>query len=277
MNLCASLFTLLFELEQMPTMHNTTDSILQSLDCSDKAILPWLPYILQDFDELGSDAQLITRLIEKHARGRNSLSVLDAGCGNGAVSVSIARQFGYFITGVDAMPAFIEAANARKLREGVAHLCDFSVADARQAIKTTQTWHIILLCSVGPLFGDYLLTLTLLKPRLKKGGFIIIDDGYIADSNPFTHPVVQKRTHIMRQIQAARMTLIDEIESVSGPHLQAIHKQEYGVLEQRCQELIQAYPHNRELFTRFLDQQKREYQYLMKEISCSTMVLSPRE
>lgn len=260
----------------MQPIDPTTESILRSLDCSDKAILPWLPYILQDFEELGSDAGIITPLVEKHARGRKELSVLDIGCGKGAISVSIARELGFSVTGIDAMHAFIEAANKNKVRENVEHLCVFSAEDARKTVKTTRTWHFILLCSVGPLFGDYLLTLSTLKPLLAQGGCIIIDDGYIADSSSFTHPHVQKRTHIMRQIQAAHMTLTDEIESASTPVVQTAYEHEFSAMEHRCKQLMHAHPQHRELFVRFLNQQKREYRHLMEEIRCSTMVLSPR-
>lgn len=70
------------------------------------------------------------------ARGR----VLVAGCGSGAEAVHLAR-LGYAVTGIDAVPDMIEAAEALAREAGVA--ATFRVARVERAIRDDDTFDVV--------------------------------------------------------------------------------------------------------------------------------------
>ncbi len=93
-------------------MKKLEQSVLQSLDGSqDAGIYLYLTYLLQDLWELGTPAKGIIDLIIKHNLHRQGkISVLDLGCGKGAVVVNLAKEFGFRCRGIDGMPEFIAEA-----------------------------------------------------------------------------------------------------------------------------------------------------------------------
>lgn len=87
---------------------------MQSLDGSDVELYPYFDYLLQDLLELGASAEVINSLIKKHIIDKiNRVNVLDLGCGKGAVSISIAKEFGFRVIGIDAYTPFIKEAKKR--------------------------------------------------------------------------------------------------------------------------------------------------------------------
>jgi len=67
-------------------MKTLEESIALAMDCKDTDLIPFLPYILQDFWELGSSAESIVQIILENREAGRDLEVLDLGCGKGAVS-----------------------------------------------------------------------------------------------------------------------------------------------------------------------------------------------
>ena len=66
-------------------MKSLEESVVIAMDGSDPELFPFLPYIMQDLWEIGSDPETIIRLIRKHADKPAGMKVLDLGCGKGAV------------------------------------------------------------------------------------------------------------------------------------------------------------------------------------------------
>jgi hypothetical protein len=60
--------------------------VVKSLDGEDDELYNFIPYLLQDLWEIGSSPEVIINMVKKHV-GKSNLSVLDLGCGKGAVSV----------------------------------------------------------------------------------------------------------------------------------------------------------------------------------------------
>ena len=78
------------------------ESVAQAMDGSGTGIVPFLPYILQDAWEIGTDAGVVAELVRRHRGSEARLQVLDLGCGKGAVSVRLARELGCRCLGIDA-------------------------------------------------------------------------------------------------------------------------------------------------------------------------------
>jgi cyclopropane fatty-acyl-phospholipid synthase-like methyltransferase len=72
-------------------------------------LLPYVPELLADLGELGSDAQAITSVLDD-LNLTESASVVDLGCGKGAVAVEVAEGLSLKVLGIDLFEPFIKAA-----------------------------------------------------------------------------------------------------------------------------------------------------------------------
>lgn len=258
-------------------MKTIDESVLTAMDCTDSKILPYLPYILQDFWEIGSDPDVMMNLIKKHLSNFNNLKVLDLGCGKGVVSINIAKQMNCECYGIDAIPEFVSFSASKADEYGVGNLCKFEVGDIREKIGTLAKYDVIILGAIGQVFGNYFETLTLLNNNLKDGGIVIIDDGYIEDESSFKHDHVFSKSDLKKQISDAGMQLIDEVNVSGDKNVTENYDTEYNNLLKRCQELIVKHPDKAEIFINYCEQQKKEYEDMKTEIKCSTMVIKRKE
>lgn len=81
--------------------------------------------------------QAILRHVEK------GMSVLDAGCGEGAIGLLLAAK-GIASTGIDMSAPNIERARAEAVGLGVANLCEFRVGDAEQLSVPDTSFDIVV-------------------------------------------------------------------------------------------------------------------------------------
>jgi cyclopropane fatty-acyl-phospholipid synthase-like methyltransferase len=254
-------------------MNSLEDSALQSLDADDARLLPHLPYILQDLDELGSDPAVVTDLIRRHCSRSSELRVLDLGCGKGAVSLRIARDLGCHCRGVDAIESFITDAREKAAILGLDHMCEFEAGDARTVVVSPPDYDVVVLASIGPVFGDCESTLKAVAPRLRPGGMIILDDCYREDDTDSWRSDSISRTELLRQIDAAGMELRDEVLA-DRQVIRRTNERMFTRLHQRCMERIESYPEDRDLFERYLLRQREENHMLGYDIICSTMAIA---
>jgi len=131
---------------------------------------------------------------------------------------------------------------------------------------------VIVLGAIGPVLGDYFETLTRLKPFMVHDGIVLIDDGYIPDESTFTHPLVQRKEELHRQVARTGMRLVDE-EIISADDMQSSNEAIHQPLVRRCRELMEKHPEKRSLFEGYIHKQEEEIDILENRIICSTMVL----
>ena len=72
----------------------------------------------------------LERMLVEAAGMRPGMSVLDVGCGTGAVALAIARRSGARVTGIDLVPRQVESARARAGEAGLASRTSFVPGDA---------------------------------------------------------------------------------------------------------------------------------------------------
>lgn len=247
-------------------------SVVTAMDGTDVGLFPYLPFIFQDLWELGSNPEVIISLIGDHFTKYENLKILDLGCGKGAASIKVAKAFGCKCHGIDAIPEFIAYAQKKSIENNVADLCRFEVGDIREKVKALDNFNVIILGSIGPVFGDYHTTLTTLLECLSDSGIIIIDEGYIEDDSNFIHPLIQKQATIFKQIHSAGMELIREVIADKNK----IKDSDGFIIEnlkKRCLELIDKYPQKKDLFLNYIRKQYEENDVLENDVICSTMVI----
>jgi len=253
-------------------MKTLEESVVTTMDDSESEIFPFLPYILQDLWEIGASPRAIIELVRKHMNNYSSLNILDLGCGKGAVSIKLAKEFNCTCSGIDAVKEFINDANKKAKEFGVVKLCQFEVGDIRERIKVLAQFDIILLGAIGPVFGDYYSTLTILSKCLNQNGIIIIDDGYIENDSDYTHPLMQKKKIILQQIKDSGMQFIDEV-IIKEDEIKDSDDYTFENLKKRCNELIKKYPAKNKLFENYIKKQEEENDVLETKVVCSTILI----
>ena len=256
-------------------MKTLEESIATAMDWrEDVAIIPFLPYILQDFWEMGTPAEVVIDFVEtwRAASQQHTPSLLDLGCGKGAVSVKLAAALQYNCYGIDGIPGFIEMAKEKAKEYGVDALCRFEAGDIREKINEPGTFDVIVLGAIGAVFGDYYATLTTLSEHLNPDGIVIINDAYIDETSDFQYPSLLNRRELLRQTEQAGMELIDE--NTDFPTDYAI---EFEKLKKRCEELMTEYPEQAALFEKYIQTQLYEYDALENKMICSMMVFRKNE
>ncbi|MCL2289483.1 MAG: methyltransferase domain-containing protein [Bacteroidetes bacterium] len=257
-------------------MKTLEESIAAAMDAQqDTAIVPYLPYILQDFWELGTPPEIVIHLIQKHCiveTGRApSLQVLDLGCGKGAVSIKLAATLQCNCYGIDAIPEFIEVSKEKAKAYGVDTLCRFEVGDIREKIEELDKFDVIILGATGPIYDDYYTSLTAISKHLTDEGIIIIEEAYIDDASTFQHPPILPRKELLKQFEQAGMELIDETVGEYSEWMDSAKDMENMLI--RCNELKTKYPEKSYLFENYLQNQASEYDVLENKMIGSAMVL----
>ena len=259
-------------------MKTLEESIATAMESQDVEIVPFIPYILQDFWDMGTPPEIVINLIQKHCivvetRHATFLPrVLDLGCGKGAVSVQLAAALKCNCYGIDGIPEFIETSKEKAREYGVDELCRFEVGDIRKKIEDLDKFDVIILGAIGQVFGDYYETLTTLSKHLTPKGIIIINDAYIEDSSAFQHPAVLHHKELLRQIVQAGMELID-VNTSEETDNSAEYAKQFENIQKRCRELIAKYPEKTSIFDNYIQTQVYEYDALENKMIGSIFVI----
>lgn len=253
-------------------MQTLEECVVRVMGGNDPELFPFLPYILQDLWELGSDPDTIITLIRRYFSGYGKLSVLDLGCGKGAVSIKTARELGCRCHGIDAIADFIRFAKDTATQYGVDRLCVFEVGDIRERVKQLPKYDVIILGATGPVLGDYDNTLTAISKCLNHSGMIIIDDAYIESRSTFSHPLILRFDQISQQINAAGMRLMETVP-ISGEDIRTSEHLILDNLKRRCHELIRKHPEKKKLFEDYIKNQERETDININKVVCVTLAI----
>ena len=253
------------------------ESIITAMDGTDTALVKYLPYILQDFWEIGSSPEEIIKIIRKYKTNYSDLDVLDLGSGKGAVSIKISSELKCKCFGIDAIDDFVIFSNNKVQELSVNNICAFETNDMRTRIKALKKYDIIILAATGPVFGNYYETLLQLTPHLNKDSLIIIDDAYVEDNCKKNYPNLFRKCDLINQINNAGMKLIDEITNDEIPGVSEGYRNEFENIQKRCIELVEKYPNDKKLFLDYVEKQKEEYEILENEITPVIMVIKQQE
>jgi len=255
----------------------TEEKLVRSLSWETTDLLPFLPYLLQDFWELGSDPELIADVIDKHISVSDKTRILDLACGKGAVTVKVAHQLRVRVKGIDLMPEFIEYAVSKANEFGVESLCEFVLDDINEAVKTEKDYDCVVFGAAGvEVFGGAAAALQKLKSTVKPGGYILIEEGYIPDEGKredirYNADAYYPLQHWLDLFKEAGLELV---ESASG-HSEGDFDAETGLaaITGRANELIEKYPDKKELFDGYVRNQRDEYADIGDSLATVTWVL----
>ncbi len=241
----------------------------KSLTAGSADILPYLPYLLQDLWELGSNPGDVVKAA-KEMGADSGWRALDLGCGKGAVGIRLAK-------GVDLMGGFVEFAREKAKELGVAHLCEFEVGDIIEAAQTEKGFDLAILGAVGSVMGTPLETLTKLKATVKPGGYILVDDGYIIEGAdaPRLEAEYYTKEQWARAFNDTGLQLISEIKA--GEETQAVDDDNTAAIAARAAELALLHPERRALFEDYVIAQQQECDDMTDRVVSAMWVLKTKE
>ena len=246
-------------------MSETQEKLAASLTAETTYLIPFLPYLLQDFWEIGSEPQVMIDLLAKYTNLHKGASVLDLACGKGAVSVKMAHQLGLYIKGIDIIPDFVKFAKLKAEEYNVGHLCNFAVGDINDAVMAEKGHDAVIFGAVGNVLGEPAETLRKLKSTIKIGGYILIDECYLPESGEQADINYQNYEFLTEKqwaqlfaengLELVKTYLGDELENADN------HDSESAMahITRRANELIQRHPAQREIFEGYIRSQQAEY------------------
>jgi SAM-dependent methyltransferase len=239
----------------------------------DVRLLPFLPELLADLQGLGSRPDEIADALQAAGAPAGG-TVLDLGCGKGAVSVTLAERFGARVVGVDAFPPFLEAARVLAAERSVAHLCTFREGDIVEVLRGEASDDVVLLVSVGPLLGDHRRTLEGLRRQVRPGGLVLIADGFLAegvDALP-GYEGCSSRSATLRQLAAFGDVLVRE--SVTPPAETRAENDRYiALIRGRAERLRRTRPDLVALVDAYVARQEHEVAQIERGFVCATWIL----
>jgi len=257
----------------------TEKKLAGSLTAETIELLPFLPYLLQDFWELGSDPGVMTELIKKHVSLSEKTTVLDLACGKGAVSVRVAQKLQTRVKGVDLIPEFIDIATQKAHEYDVAGLCDFAVGDINETVATETDYDIVILGAVGDVLGNPSETLRKLKRVVKTGGHILIDESYMKDDGK-PEDIRYKNYEYLTEKQWAALFAesgLELVETVSASSLESPENLDsvsgMRYITKRANELMEKHPDKKAMFEGYVRSQQSEYDDIDNSLEGAVWIL----
>ncbi len=253
------------------------DDIAVAMEC-DPALLPVLPELLADIDDLSGSPTSCVDLLQPFVTPAMR-SALDLGCGKGGIAVELAKRFGWHVHGVDAMQPFIEVARARAEREGVTERCVFEDNEIRTFLSSfREKVDVVILSSVGPVFGDYKSTIGALREHVIRDGFMLIDDAHLnseTDREKVVYPGYVGRDEMLRQLTAHGEEIVKEV--IAAPErLLRINQRNTALIRKRAEALVHSRPELSGVLEQYIARQEHETEVLGREVTCATWVLRVR-
>jgi len=250
-------------------MGEVEEKLAKSLTGETTELIPYLPYLLQDLWELGSDPKEIIKLIRKNIRKVKDLKILDLACGKGAVSVKLAKELGCHVQGIDIIPEFISYARQKAIELGVSDLCSFSAEDINISVAGERGYDIVIMGAVGEVLGSPEETIQKLMNTIKPDGFIIIDDAYVREGISGNYP---SREQWLKLFEDEGIQMIEE-KPAKEDELADINDKNNEFIINRANELKNKYPDKAAMFDGYVNSQLAECHELENDIICVTWLL----
>lgn len=237
--------------------------LAESLTAESTDLIPYLPYLLQDFWSLASETDQMIDLLRAYTDFGPGCRLLDLACGKGAASILLAKELGCTAKGVDLIAAFISEAREKAEEYGVAERCVFVAGDVNEAVKTERGFDLTIWSGAGDLLDGYPNTLRGLARTISAGGYILLDDGYLPSEQQslrFHHDYLTKpQWERLFADNGLSVIACYETEQEVDP---AAYADDLGNIRKRAEELSLKHPDKRELFESYVKSQQAEYEDL---------------
>jgi 2-polyprenyl-3-methyl-5-hydroxy-6-metoxy-1,4-benzoquinol methylase len=235
-----------------------SEEVARALD-ADPALGPYLAELLADLQELGSSVDDVCDLVTPLGLPPSTRAV-DLGCGKGNVTVALAKRFGFRAHGVDGFAPFIAEAQRNAEHAGVTHLCTFRQGDLREALNAHPPYDLAVLAAIGRLLGNVRETQRQLRRAVRPGGYIIVDDGYLAPGRTVNHENYEGYLPHADTISAMQSFGDTVLKEVSFPHEDMVEENTENTrrIRARAEALAKKHPKDAAAILAFVERQEEE-------------------
>jgi cyclopropane fatty-acyl-phospholipid synthase-like methyltransferase len=248
-------------------------SIADSLEVK-KQLLPHIPFLLQDLWVLGSSIDQIIEIVGSLKSLCPLTKILDLGCGKGAVSIRLVARYGFHAVGIDAMTPFLEEAEKKAAEYKVSHLCQFINQDIHEYVSNDHDYDLVLLASLGGIFGSFKNTIAKLRTQIHLGGFMIIDDGYLRKRNHLNrkgYGHYKNYNNTIRELTFFGDQLINQVDTSAVS--KDINVEYLSLIKRRGEELILKHRELEKDISDYIHLQEEECDVLKNEIEGASWVI----
>lgn len=260
----------------MDNIMEVEKKLAASLTAESTELLPYLPYLLQDIDELGSCPADMTDLIKTHVLpAGKSGKVLDLACGKGTVSIKICQETGLNVKGVDLIPEFIIEAQKKAECLRLQDKCSFETGDINHSVKNERGYDIVIFGAAGDVLGTPSEELTKLKQVLSPGGYMLIDEAYLTGSQD----EIKYQNYEYLTLDAWNKLFeregikVIEMRTNDGNTDKEINDYNNICIKKRAEELIIQHPEKKALFDGYVQSQLNECEDLDQSLAGVTWLL----
>ena len=242
-----------------------TEDVAEYFEVSPE-LLPYIPELLADLWALGSSPETVVEWVRSLELPPETTGVLDLGCGKGAVSIALAKEFNFRIFGIDFFEPFIVDARKRAKESGVHDLCSFECADMHDILKKARDFNIVIYTAVGGVLGSFDQCVFQLRQAIKSGDYMIIDDGFRLTSNEisfsgYDHYVSYEET--IHQLTSHGDTILQE-KVVPVEHIKIKHQRNTELITKRVENLAREHPELTDSFPIFWSEKSKSVKYWSK-------------
>ena len=226
------------------------------------ALLPYLPELLADLGELGSDAEAITSVLND-LNLTKSTTVVDLGCGKGAVAVEVAEQLNLNVFGIDLFEPFIDSCRELAESRGVSELCHFIHGDILKLAGKIEPCDIAIFAALGDVLGPLDQTVSVIRQYTKPGGYMVISDGFIKAGGSSDFPGFEQyaeHAEMIARLTACGDTLVSEI--IEADDCDRSEHGEYKMIAARAKAIAARRPEIAVEVLNFAEKQAAEYDFI---------------
>jgi len=255
-------------------MHKKLEPMVAaSLDATPE-LLPYLPELLADLWELGGSPAVIIDLLRPLKLPAAKTRVLDLGCGKGAIAIRLAQEFGFSVLGIDGFEPFIAEAREKAKEHGVEQLCRFRCGDLRDYLSPIELYDVVIYAAVGGALGNLKENVGKLRNCVRPGGYIIIDDAFLAEKTEPAPGYENYTTHrkTLPQLTAFGDSLLKEVITPEA-EIRSANLRNTELIRRRAEKLARKYPEDAELIRSYVRKQEKETEILGREVACVVWLL----
>jgi cyclopropane fatty-acyl-phospholipid synthase-like methyltransferase len=248
--------------------------IAQAFDATPE-LLPFIPELLADLWALGGSVEEIVDVLHPLGVSAKTTHVLDLGCGKGAVALTIAREFGFQVAGVDLFEPFVQEAKVSADEMGIASQCQFFCEDIRDTIIKARDYDVMIYASVGGVLGKLDECVAKLRECVHPGGYILINDGFLTNLEKVQGPWYEHCTNhheTLHRLRAHGDTLIREV-IISTEDTKELNRQATELIRKRAERLAKIHPQYADSFYWYVQKQKRESEIMESIMTVAVWLL----
>lgn len=236
-------------------------------------LLPFLPELLADLDELGSDAEQIAGVLRDLALPPTA-SVVDLGCGKGATAMAIASELGLRVLGIELFEPFVAHAAALPPSSGRHRDGTGTGATPPRPVQGLPPADVAVFAALGDVLGDPAETMRVVRQYVRPRGYVILADVFLREGGSVAFPGFERyrsRVETVRGLTVWGDELLREVLEID--HEDDDSDEDAAAIHRRASALAEQHPEHRDQLLAFANYQAKANAHIAENLVDAVWVL----